>query len=204
MDRIAWEKVGARLHDEITSRSSCTMIRFSLFTAMVLSAVLAAASAQPEPGDLPPEIRVPEGHRLLVRMKAKGVQVYKAVEGTGGALEWRQVGPLAELSDGKGSKLGTHYDGPSWEASDGSRVVRDDSEKVKQVDAPKPTTDVPWLLIKVKTDDPAEAKAGMFSKVVYVQRVITSGGKAPTERPKRKDSRIGVPYQATYYFWVKA
>jgi hypothetical protein len=30
------------------------------------------------------------------------------------------------------------------------------------------------------------------------------GGKAPAELPKRKDSRIAVPYEATYYFWVKS
>jgi hypothetical protein len=36
---------------------------------------------------VPSELRVPSGHKLLIRAEAKGVQIYKSVEGKDGKLE---------------------------------------------------------------------------------------------------------------------
>jgi hypothetical protein len=154
--------------------------------------------ARPE---VPKEIAIPPGHKLVARLEAKGVQIYKAVEAKPGQLEWAFEAPLAELWDGQGGKAGYHYQGPAWEAGDGSKVVWDKAEKVKTVPAPDPREDIPWLMIKVKAEGD---NAGAFSPVVLVQRLQTTGGKPPGSAPKRAGTKIGVAYRAVYYFYTKA
>jgi hypothetical protein len=155
---------------------------------------------QPAPPEVPKEIAVPPGYKLLARLEARGVQIYKAVEAKPGRFEWAFEAPLADLWDDKGGKAGYHYEGPSWEVTDGSRIVWDKAEKVKSAPAPDAKADIPWLLIKVR----AEARAGAFSRVVFVQRVRTAGGQAPETAPKRAGTKIGIAYRAVYYFYAKA
>jgi hypothetical protein len=177
-------------------------LRFGLLLAAILAILLPVASqGQPARPDVPKEIAVPPGHKLLFKVEAKGVQIYKAVEGNGGALEWVLEGPLANLFEEKGRKAGWHYEGPSWEAVDGSKAVRDKTEDVKSAPAPKPNQDIPWLLLKVKA---AQGKEGKFSPAVYIQRLQTEGGKAPGELPKRVGTKVGVEYKATYFFYGQA
>ena len=45
----------------------------------------AASFAQSAVSGVPQDIAVPPGHKLLFKLQAKGVQIYKAVEGKGGA-----------------------------------------------------------------------------------------------------------------------
>jgi hypothetical protein len=152
--------------------------------------------AQPTAPEVPAEISVPPGHKLLFKVEAEGVQIYKAVEGKSGKLEWILEAPLAELFDGK-KKAGYHYDNPpSWEAADGSKVVK--SGDAKSAPAPNPKKDIPWLLVKVKAE---AGKAGAFSPVVYIQRLQTAGGKAPAAAPKRVGTKVGSAYKAVYYFY---
>ena len=154
-----------------------------------------AAEQQSEP-EVPSELRVPPGHKLLVRAEAKGVQIYKSVEGKDGKLEWALEAPLADLFAGEGKKLGFHYEGPSWEAMDGSKVTRDKEQAMQMAAAPNAQQDIPWLLIKVQAEGD---KQGIFNQVEYIQRVSTTGGKAPAEAPIRAGTKVGVAYRATYY-----
>jgi hypothetical protein len=166
-------------------------------------AVLLPVASQGQPGipDVPKEVKVPPGHKLLFNLEAKGVQMYKAVEKSGN-LEWELEAPLADLFDAKGGKAGCHYEGPSWEAVDGSKVVVHDKKvDVKSVKAPKPEQNIDWLLLKVK---PAEGKEGELGPVVYIQRLHTEGGKPPAELPKRVGTKVGVNYKAIYYFYGEA
>ena len=159
-----------------------------------------ASLAQPTVPDVPKEIAVPPGHKLLFKVEGKGVQIYKAVEGKSGTPEWVLEAPLADLFECKGGKAGCHYDNPpSWEAADGSKVVK--SGDAKSAPAPNSKEDIPWLLVKVKAED---GKAGTFSPAVYIQRLQTEGGKAPAELPKRVGTKVGVAYKAVYYFYGKA
>ena len=168
-----------------------------LIVVMLLPAV---SLAEPTAPDVPNEIAVPAGHQLLFKVQAKGVQIYKAVEGKSGKPEWVLEAPLADLFDEKGGKAGRHYDNPpSWEAADGSKVVK--SGDPKSAPAPNPKEDIPWLLVKVKAE---EGNNGTFSHAVYIQRLQTGGGKAPTELPKRVGTKVGVAYKAVYYFYGKA
>ena len=176
------------------------MIRVITIACLIVAVpLLAHVQAEPPRPEIPKEIAVPDDHKLLVEVKAKGVQIYKAVEGKA-TLLWVLEGPLADLTDEKGGKAGCHYEGPAWEAADGSKVNRDTSEAVKTVPAPDPKADIPWLLVRVKSDD----KAGTFAGVVYIQRINTAGGIAPAAAPKRVGTKVGVPYTAVYQLWVKA
>jgi hypothetical protein len=150
---------------------------------------------------VPKAIAVPPGYKLLFKLEAKGVQIYKAVQAKPGKPEWVLEAPLADLLEEKGGKAGWHYEGPSWEATDGSKVVHDKAEEVKSVPAPNPKENIPWLLVKVKRE---EGKDGTFSPTVYIQRLQTQGGKAPAEFPKRVGTKVGVAYKAVYYFYGKA
>jgi hypothetical protein len=164
-----------------------------------------AATARPDDFKERDNIKVPDGHKLVAWYQAKGVQVYKAVPAKAGGFQWQFEEPLADLLDTDGGKAGIHYIGPSWEAADGSKVRKDDGKdpNPKSADALKKDRDVPWLLIAVKADEAKDAKPGIFTKVVYVQRVSTSGGVEPKELPKRAGAKIAVPYTAVYYFWAK-
>jgi hypothetical protein len=176
--------------------------------ALVPVVLLAGASTTvaEDPPIFPKEIAVPAGHTAVLTARAKGVQIYRAVEGKNGKLEWVLEAPLAELTSAKGESIGLHFGGPpfggpAWEAADGSRLVRDKSEDVKSAPARKAESDLPWLLVRVKADGD---EPGALAKVVYVQRMLTEGGLPPAAPPKRADTRVGVPYKATYVFYAPA
>ncbi|MBP0581982.1 DUF3455 domain-containing protein [Labrys sp. LIt4] len=163
--------------------------------AMVLAgATQAAKAAEAVPAALQP----PAGYTLVFTAKARGLQVYTSTAEAGAAPKWVLEAPVAELAAKQGAVH--HYAGPSWEAADGSKVVRDKDTAVVTVPARKADADIPWLLIKV-TADPA---AGALSKVGYVQRIATHGGVAPAAPPVRTGTKVGVPYTATYAFFAKA
>ena len=71
----------------------------------------------------------------------------------------------------KDKKIGKHYAGPTWESNDGSKVVGE----VKANDDGPDATAIPWLLLSAK----ATSGQGVFSPVKSIQRLYTSGGKAP-------------------------
>jgi hypothetical protein len=164
--------------------------------AALLFLAHAGASAATKP--LPAELQ-PAGYKVLFTATARGVQIYTSVAEAGGPAKWVLEAPLARLTDGHDKLAVYHYAGPSWEAPDGSKVVRDPATPVTTVPAPDATADIPWLLVKV-TADPA---AGALSKVGFVQRIATHGGSAPATPPVRPGTKIGVPYTATYAFLVK-
>jgi hypothetical protein len=68
--------------------------------------------------------------------------------------------------------VGAHGAGPHWTSTVDGSVVN--GTKVAQVDAPLATA-IPWLLLRATST----SGMGVFSDVTYVQRVNTTGGKAP-------------------------
>jgi hypothetical protein len=59
------------------------------------------------------------------------------------------------------------------------------------------STTIDWLLLQaVSTDGP-----GIFNGVTYIQRVNTSGGKAPTAPGEFIGAEAKIPYTAEYYFY---
>jgi hypothetical protein len=155
-----------------------------------------ALRAEDAPKALPPTLQVPNGHVVLFKVEAKGVQIYKSAMGAN--PKWVFEAPLANLYDTDGKHVGRHYEGPTWESIDGSKVKKPADEKPVSADAPNAKSDIPWLLIALKSDGD---KAGVLSKAQYVQRIETKGGIMPVTPPTKAGERAFVEYTAIYVFY---
>lgn len=163
--------------------------------AGTLTLVSLTAAQSPRSVELPEQcgrIAVPEGNKLAYHVYASGVQVYWWT-GSG----WGFVGPMATLYADAGyqAEVGTHYGGPTWKSNSGGLTIG----KKKDECSPDPTS-IPWLLLHAEEVD----GAGMFSDTTFVQRINTSGGKAPTYPGTFDGQRVEVPYTAEYYFYRSA
>ena len=162
-----------------------------------LAAAAVAAAAEPSPANVPAQLAVASGQVLLLKAQAIGVQTYACSEGKSG-LEWTFKGPLAELSDEAGHTLGKHYGGPTWEASDGSKVV---GRLVSSADSE--SRDAIAQLLLTSTQNTGR---GVFANVKSIQRLNTTGGLAPNEACQREQlgRLVQSPYKAVYYFYGDA
>jgi Protein of unknown function (DUF3455) len=175
-------------------------VKFRLVT-MVLPGILAAGaaacggSASVKHDDVPAALRVPEGQQLVQKTHATGVQIYvcQPAKSDPGRLEWTFKAPEAELASRRG-RLGKHYAGPTWEGSDGSKVVGNPVAK----ESPDPNS-IPWLLLTAKST----GGKGVFSEVRSIQRLHTVGGTAPPGGcgPTQLNQELRVSYSADYWFY---
>ena len=94
-------------------------------------------------------------------------------------------------------KIGRHYAGPHWEATDGSKIVA----SAKASAASPEGAAIPWLLLGAKSVGPE----GAFSKVSSIRRVHTVGGIAPGSgcSAAAAGSVARVPYTADYFFFTR-
>jgi Protein of unknown function (DUF3455) len=168
-----------------------------LFGCACASLVTTAAAAAEPPAGVPSELAVPSGQVLVLKALASGVQNYVCSEGKSG-LEWAFKGPQAELADEAGHAIGKHYAGPTWEASDGSKVV---GRPVASADSESRDA-IPRLLL-VATQNSGN---GVLASVKHIQRLQTTGGLAPKERCEREQigRLVQSPYKAVYYFYGEA
>jgi len=147
---------------------------------------------------VPDGIKVPPTEVLSFAANAKGVQIYecRVKKDTTAQYEWVLKAPEADLFDGRGKRIGRHYGGPTWESSDGSKVIG-------EVKGSEPSTDtkaIPWLLLQAKTHE----GNGIFGRINIIQRLETVGGKPPAEGCDQSGSgkEVRVPYTAVYYFYA--
>lgn len=168
----------------------------SLFRLTIVLMLAACASTpRPQPAAVPENLRVPDGQPFLLRATARGAQIYtckpKAAEPA--EFEWVLKAPDAELFDQSGAKTGRHYDGPTWESADGSRVVGEVMQRSPAQGA------VPWLLLRAKSNE----GAGALASVKYIQRVDTIGGVAPSAGcdAAHAGAEVRVDYSANYDFY---
>ncbi len=147
---------------------------------------------------VPDKLRAPATQTLSLETRATGVQIYECQPGKDDAnrFEWVLRAPEADLFDATGRKVGRHYAGPTWEASDGSKVV---GEVVARDDGPEPGA-IPWLLLRAKST----SGAGVLGRTASVQRVRTVGGLAPVNgcTPATAGEEVRRPYSAMYYFYI--
>jgi hypothetical protein len=136
---------------------------------------------------------------VVAHVRATGFQVYTCMADATGKLAWVLKGPDATFEDDHGLK-GKHYPGPAgstaptWESTiDGSKVV---GKKI--ADHASPNADaVPWLLLSAAS----HAGAGVFTSVTFIQRINTTGGKAPAIAQAKPGDETRVPYTAEYVFF---
>ena len=141
--------------------------------------------------DVPANLVVPEGNRVAFHVYARGVQIY-----TCNGTAWVFKAPEATLyADEEGNGIvGKHYAGPTWESMSGSKVVGSRLQGA----TPDPNA-IPWLLLKAVSND----GNGIFANVTYIQRVNTTGGKAPATGcdGSHVGEEVRVSYTAEYFFY---
>jgi hypothetical protein len=143
--------------------------------------------------DVPPEIQVPAGNKVFLVGHAVGVQIYSC-----NGVAWGFVAPRADLYNDHGKLIITHFAGPTWQATDGSRVAGQIAADPVTVDA----TAIPWLLLSARTF--AGPDGDRLVATTYVQRINTRGGLAPPAADCNQTTAgtvAEVPYTADYYFW---
>jgi uncharacterized protein (DUF2147 family) len=156
-----------------------------------------SSAAAFETSAIPVALHVPAGEVLAIPARGIGVQIYEceAAQDDPTHYTWTLKAPEAELQDESGLVLGKHYDGPTWEGTDGSKVVGEVVAKVDTADA-----GVPWLLLHAKST----SGAGMFAHVTSIQRLHTVGGKAPATGcdAQQVGRERRVSYTADYRFYI--
>ncbi|HTB95334.1 MAG TPA: DUF3455 domain-containing protein [Candidatus Sulfotelmatobacter sp.] len=170
-----------------------TFHRFELVSLLAGANMLFSFAARAQ--QVPAQIQAPANEKLLLQVHAKGDQVYICQEGVT-QFAWTLKAPDAQLFDKDGKPFGKHFAGPSWEASDGSRVVG------KAVaNAPSPDADsIAWLLVNIVSHE----GSGVLSPATTIQRINTKGGKAPASGcdSAHAGQEIRVPYSADYVFYA--
>lgn len=151
------------------------------------AATRAIGNTGPELGSCD-RLRAPEGSTFAYHVYARGVQIYRW-----NGQEWLPVGPSANLyasANGKGL-VGTHFAGPRWQSLSGSTVRGEVIDRcVYDANA------VPWLTLR----GIPESGPGVFAHTTFIQRVNTTGGKAPSTAGSLNQV-VEIPYTAEYYFY---
>lgn len=181
---------------------NCQQMKFLLLPILMAPMSLACASQQTAiaPPQTPDNLKVSAGQVLQLKGIAKGVQIYQCKAKTDDTkqFEWTLKAPEADLFDDQGKKIIKHYGGPTWEALDGSKVIGTVKTKT---DAPTASA-IPWLLLQAKSNE----GNGSLSKITYIQRVETVGGKAPSQvcNQASANTEARIDYAADYFFYSPA
>jgi hypothetical protein len=152
------------------------------------------------PAEITVPANLPSGNTRVATFFAEGVQKYKAQvkAGSPGSYEWVFVAPQAELYNVYNKKVGTHGAGPFWELSANDSVFAQHYIPVKT--APSPDNSIDWLLLMPKA---GKTPTGIFTDVLYIQRIATTGGKAPAVLPSGPNETAEIKYTAVYRFTKK-
>jgi Protein of unknown function (DUF3455) len=166
---------------------------FVCFAALSVTGMLCGISVAAQ--EVPKELQTPAGEHLIVRVHAKGDQVYTCKTDAAPAA-WALKAPDAQLFDQDGKPFGKHFAGPSWQSDDGSKVTGKAIANVASPDADS----IPWLLVNVVSHE----GTGVLSSATTIQRLNTKGGKAPATGcdASHAGQELRVPYSADYFFYA--
>jgi len=147
--------------------------RIFLVSLPALMLAACAGTSRPVAATPIPDALIPSGQSPVGVFAARGVQKYecRAKRDDPNGAEWAFVAPEADLFDEHGKAAGKHYAGPTWEASDGSKIV---GAVQATASAPRPDA-IAWLLLSARS----VGSAGRLAAVTSVQRINTAGGRAP-------------------------
>jgi len=162
---------------------SNTMQKIVMNCALVLMSFTAVAHAQNPPAK-----------PSAIEAFGKGVQIYTC-KASNSSYAWSLKGPDASLLDAKGSVIGKHFVGPSWQATDGSTVV---GAPLNVSTSPNAGA-IPWLVLQAKS----HSGDGVMANVQYIVRTRTEGGVAPASGcdAGHVGAEVRVPYSAIYLFF---
>ncbi|WP_024974580.1 DUF3455 domain-containing protein [Ralstonia pickettii] len=162
--------------------SSALLLALAMTVAQTVTAQTAPAALQPS-----------ESHHTVATLSATGVQIYVCKRDGDKPLAWAFKAPLADHYDGSGKLIVKHGAGPSWEASDGSKIT---GKVLQQAPNTAEAGAIPLLLLHATN----AGGAGLLSSVRYVQRLQTHGGIAPAQPCTEEGQEGRSPYLAQYVF----
>ncbi len=158
------------------------------YFALLFALDLCLCAQTPPP--VPDHLKPAAGEILISQTHAIGDQIY-VCDGS----NWTFSRPDAKLFDDSGKQIGSHFAGPTWKFSDGSQVSG------KLVATATPDADsIPWLLLKATSHQ----GQGLLERVTSIQRLSTSGGKAPAAGcdSEHKGQEVRSHYTAEYLFYA--
>lgn len=178
-----------------------------LFAAVWLALGLAgcATTPLPPPSDAGPagvqapslgwfsSIKPPEGQQPVLKLAARGVQIFRCEPREGGGHGWSFRLPEAELLDERGTVVARHGANFSFEHTDGSRLLG----TILGSDAAPRDDALRWLLMSTRSFGD-----GALAGISYVQRVNTSGGMPPSRcEAKQANQLLRVDFSADFIFY---
>jgi hypothetical protein len=173
-----------------TSANKTKVGALALLLGCGLAAVAAESGRDNRAPEVPHEIAVPAGNKVHFHGFGVGVQIY-----TWNGTSWGAAVPEAILFNGEGV-VAIHFAGPTWVSDSGSQVV---GALPPQSGVTVDPDAIPWLLLQAveeRTHGP-----GIFANTTYIQRVNTTGGKAPSANGTVVGQVARVPYTADYFFY---
>jgi hypothetical protein len=183
--------------ERMTSSHTRFARRLAAGVVTLAAALPLAQAAQAQQPASPRSLLPPAGNVPYLLGHGAGVQIYQC-SATQAGFAWTFVAPRANLTDGRGQVIITHFGGPTWQANDGSKVV---GSLVSSVTI-SPNA-IPWLLLST-TATPAPTGGGLLAPATFVQRLFTVGGLAPAASTCNAGDvgvKSEVPYTAEYLFW---
>jgi hypothetical protein len=170
------------------------------------------------PPSVPLGLEVPAGHKLLRMEHAVGTQNYVCLPASDPTADppfvWAQLGPQATLFNAHLRQTMTHYlsanadEGgtfrPTWQDSRDSSAIWGEPIASSSDPAFVESGAVAWLLLEVVGRDDGPTGGHKISRATYLQRVNTSGGKAPAtgcSESGHVGAKALVPYAADYVFY---
>jgi len=159
--------------------------------------ITAQAGADNRAPEVPQEISVGDTNKVHFHGFGIGFQVY-----TWNGTSWGGAVPDATLFDEDGNVVATHFGvfddngrfiGPAWQSNSGSKVIG----KIPPAAVIMDTDSIPWLrLAAVNPEGP-----GILAATTFIQRVNTTGGKAPDTAGAFVGQVARIPYKADYFFY---
>jgi len=189
-------------------------IGFASILTVGLNGVIGAAGTLTPP-NVPTDIAVPAGHKLILVGHAVGTQNYIcAPAATPTGVAWFFIGPQATLFDASGQQITTHFLSRNPFQNDALQATWQHSGDTSAVWAKKfrGSTDpayvapgaIEWLLLE-RTGAQVGPFGGLkLATTTLIQRVHTVGGVAPPAAEctvSTVNTRKFVPYEADYYFY---
>jgi hypothetical protein len=188
-------------HINGTGRSFGATVHSIKSGLVLLLCAAAATAAQAGADNRAPEVPdihlvVEAGNKVSFHGFGVGFQIY-----TWNGTSWGTAVPEATLFDEDGNIVANHFGvlipprvHPAWESNSGSKVVGDlPPLAVITVDPDA----IPWLKLQALTTE----GPGIFANTTFIQRVNTTGGKAPSDPGAFVGQVARVPYTADYFFY---
>jgi hypothetical protein len=216
----------------LVTRFFCYLATTGLIAVSLESSVVLAQTVDNRfgPPPVPFNLEVPAGNTLFLKGEAKGTQNYvclPSVESSTG-VAFKLFTPQATLflplnftGNEFTQQITTHFFSPNPDPSDNAAIRATwqssfDTSAVWAATVKDGSSDdrnfvkegaVDWLLLGKKGTQPGATGGGILSQTTFVQRLNTSGGRAPKtgcSLPAHIGTTAFVPYTADYFFYKEA